>query len=369
MSTCLPRSCRTPDRVRVFVDEDAAAAWDAAVRTLAEDVSEIASPEMIVNAALAHVPPDAIRVARERYEILRPAIESGLPAHRLTGPRRRTHGKWLLAYRRAQVEGGVGLVGLCPRYHRQGNRGTRLSSEVVACMAEVAETVYETPENRSGRYAYGCLVDLCRARELPSPSYMTFMRYLKTRDVGHQIAGRKGRKEAAAEAPPYGANDPALIGQGPMDVVHVDHTQGDVLLVTTLGTERFVERPYITLVYCPWSYCVVGYDLSFDPPATSGVFVALRDMFSRQKRFPNRVVVDRGGEFGAIAFEELAAACEFDPVRRPPGMPRFRVADRTDVRHAEQPASPQSRGEYAASSQSPSDVPGGGSVGEGALDI
>ena len=312
-----------PDRVRVFVDANAAAAWQAASESLAEEVADIASPEAVINAALAQFPPEALKVARERYETIRPAIERGLPASRLTGPRRRTHGKWLLAYRKAQAEGGVGLVGLCPRFHLQGNRGTRFSEPVLTCMEEVAETVYETPENRTGRYAYGCLVDLCRGRQAVPPSYTAFMRFLTARDMDRQIARRRGRKEAAAEAPAYGSRDPAVVGQGPMDVIHVDHTQCDVLLVSTIGAECFVERPYITLAFCPWSCCVVGYDLSFDPPATSGVFMTLRDMFERQKRLPNRVVVDRGAEFGAIAFEELAAACEFDPVRRPPGRPKF----------------------------------------------
>ena len=108
-----------------------------------------------------------------------------------------------------------------------------------------------------------------------------------------------------------------------MDVVHIDHTPCDLLVVTTIGGERFVDRPYITLAICAWSCCVVGYDLSFDPPAVPGLFTALRDMLQRQKRMPNRVVVDRGGEFGSLAFEELAAACEFDPVRRPPERPKF----------------------------------------------
>ena len=312
-----------PDRVRVFVDEDAAAAWRAASESLAEDTAHIASPETIINAALAQFPPDAIRVARERYEILRPAIESGVPAHRLTGRRRRTRAKWLLAYRRAQAEGGVGLVGLCPRYHRQGNRGTRLSEQTRASMEEIAETVYETAENRTGRYAYGRLVDLCRSREVPPPSYMTFMRYLKTRDEDRQLARRKGRKEAAAQAPAYGPRDPSVLGQGPLDVIYVDHTQCDVLMWMMYGTEWFVERPNLTLATCGWSSCAVGYDLSFDPPATSGLFMAIRDVLRRHKRRPNRVVVDRAGEFGSIAFEELAAAAEFDPVRRPPGKPKF----------------------------------------------
>ena len=41
-------------------------------------------------------------------------------------------------------------------------------------------------------------------------------RFLKNRDPGRQFARRRGRKETAAEAPPYGSRNPALIGQGPI---------------------------------------------------------------------------------------------------------------------------------------------------------
>ena len=40
-------------------------------------------------------------------------------------------------------------------------------------------------------------------------------RSLKNR-AGRQFARRRGRKETAAEVPPYGSRDPALIGQGPI---------------------------------------------------------------------------------------------------------------------------------------------------------
>ena len=46
-----------PDRVRVFVDQDAAAAWQAASESLAQEAAYIASPETIINAALAQFPP------------------------------------------------------------------------------------------------------------------------------------------------------------------------------------------------------------------------------------------------------------------------------------------------------------------------
>ena len=34
-------------------------------------------------------------------------------------------------------------------------------------------------------------------------------------------------------------------------------------------------------------------------------------------------MVDRGPEFGSVAFEQLCAACEIDKLDRPPGRPKF----------------------------------------------
>ena len=190
-------------------------------------------------------------------------------------------------------------------------------------MDVVAEDEYETERNVTAKAAHAVLMDRCLAEGTPFPSYPTFLRFLNLRRRDRSVARRRGRKEAAAQAPAAGPRDPAVVGQAPMDTVHIDHTRLDVLIRYGPGDDEVLERPWLTLVLCAWSRCVVGYDLSFDAPSTHGLFTALRDTFDRQERMPNRVVVDRGPEFGSVAFDQLCAACGVVKVERPPGRPRF----------------------------------------------
>ena len=311
------------DRVHVFESAPAARLWRAGMESVDAVGSGFAPDDVLRRSLLAQYPERALQTALERYRVLRPDIEAGLPAEHLTGPRRGTRRNWLTAYRRAQRECGVGLVGLCPKWHLAGNRTARFPTETLTLMDAVAEDEYETERNVTAKAAHAVLMDRCLAAGVPFPSYPTFLRFLKSRRRDRSIARRRGRKEAAAQAPPTGPRDPAVVGQAPMDTVHIDHTRLDVLIRYGPGADEVFERPWLTLVLCAWSRCVVGYDLSFDAPSIHGLFTALRDTFDRQGRMPNRVVVDRGPEFGSVAFDQLCAASGVLKVERPPGRPRF----------------------------------------------
>lgn len=312
-----------PDRVHVFESAAAARLWQAGMDSVDASGSGFAPDEVLRRSLLAQYPERALQIALERYRVLRPDIEARLPALRLSGPKRATRMNWLKSYRRAQRECGVGLVGLCPKWHLAGNRTLRFPAETLALMDAVAEDEYETERNVTAKAAHAVLMDRCLAAATPFPSYPTFLRYLKSRKRDRSVARRRGRKEAAAQAPAAGPRDPAVVGQAPMDTVHIDHTRLDILIRYGPSHDEVLERPWLTLVLCSWSRCVVGYDLSFDAPSIHGLFTALRDTFDRQGRMPNRVVVDRGPEFGSVAFDQLCAACDVLKVERPPGRPRF----------------------------------------------
>ena len=309
------------DRVRVFTDASAGAAWSAAVASVSDDREGAA--DIVARAIVAEYPPAALTVALDRYRVLRSVIEQGLPAHRLTGPRRETQRRWLLSYRKAQRESGIGLVGLCPKSHRRGNFKPRFPDGTYEVIAKVIADEYENPRNLTKRQAHMLAVDACSERGLPCVSYARFLDFLSRRDQERSIARRRGAKAAAAAAPAFGPRDPGVHGQGPLDVVHIDHTKLDVLVRVGPDLAAAPERLWLTVAICAWSRCIVGYDLGFDAPAVAGLFTTSRDLFARHGRMPNRIVVDRGPEFGSTAFEQLCAACGIDHVRRPPGRPKF----------------------------------------------
>ena len=310
-----------PDRVRVFADEAAATVWSAAVASVADD--HRSASDTLAQAVLAKYPLEALTAAHDRYLEILPAIKGGLPERTFTGPRRYTLRRWLAAYRQAEREAGVGLVGLCPKDHLRGNSTRRFPPETYEVLEEVVAKEYENKRNVTAKLAHAHLVKRCAERAVPCVSYDTFLTFLKRRDPAKAVAARKGRKAAAAAAPAFGARDPSVVGQGPLDVVHLDHTLLDVFVRVGPETDAVPERLWLTVALCSWSRCVVGYDLSFDAPAVAGLFTTLRDLFDRHGRMPNRIVVDRGPEFGSVAFDRLCAACEIDKLERPPGRPKF----------------------------------------------
>ena len=101
------------DQLQVFVDASAAAAWSAAVASVGDGLPGAA--DVLARSALARYPPEAQVVALERYQAIRSAIENDLPTRTFTGPGAFSRQRWLMAYRKARREGGVGLVGLCPK--------------------------------------------------------------------------------------------------------------------------------------------------------------------------------------------------------------------------------------------------------------
>ena len=308
------------DRVRVFVDASAAAVWSAAIASVPEIHQSAA--DVLARARLKEYSPEALAVAAERYMAIRPAVEDRQPSRFFKGPGCYTSRRRLLDYRKAEREGGLGLVALCPKVHLRGNSKPRFPPETYEILHDVAVKEYENATNVTAKIAYGKAADRCADEGVPCPSYSTFLKLIKKREAHPATAGRKGMKAAAAAAPAFGPRDPSVQGQGPMDIVHIDHTELDVLVRVGPGTDASKERLWLTLAICTWSRCIVGYDLSFDPPAVAGLFTAYRDLLDRQGRIPNRTVVDRGPEFGSVAFDLLCAAGAIDNARRPAARPK-----------------------------------------------
>ena len=310
-----------PDRIRVFLDQAAAAAWSAALASV--DRSEGSAAQTLARATLAKYPPESWSVALERYRTIQHAIEAALPTRALVGPGSHSRRRWLSDFRRAKREGGVGLVGLCPKTHQQGNFLPRFPSETYEILEKVAAEEYDTNKNATVQVVHATALDRCADAGVPCVSYDSFRKFLKRRDPAVTVARRKGRKAAAAAAPAFGPRDPAVAGQGPLDVVHIDHTLLDVFVQVGPDPDGVPQRLWLTVAICAWSRSILGYDLSFDAPAVGGLLTTMRDLFRRHERIPNRVVVDRGPEFGSRAFEELCAACEINKLDRPSGRPKF----------------------------------------------
>ena len=106
-------------------------------------------------------------------------------------------------------------MGLCPKFHLQGNPGSRVHPRTEELMEEVASTEYDTATNLTGRAAHALLMGRCQEEAVPSVSYNTWMRHLAGRDNGKTTRKRKGRKQSESEAPARRPTGPDVHGQAP----------------------------------------------------------------------------------------------------------------------------------------------------------
>ena len=148
-------------------------------------------------------------------------------------------------------------------------------------------------------------------------SERTFYRQLTSRRGTLQTTKRHGARAAYAETPWYWVLTPTTPRHGdrPWEIVHLDHTQLDLELVSQHGTR--LGRPWVTFAVDAYSRPILGLYLSFDPPAYRACMMVLRACVRRHQRLPQSIVVDGGPECHSVYFESLLARYYYTKKTRP----------------------------------------------------
>ncbi|MEQ5844265.1 Mu transposase C-terminal domain-containing protein (plasmid) [Paraburkholderia acidicola] len=165
----------------------------------------------------------------------------------------------------------------------------------------------------------------CAAAGVTPPSRSSVLR----RWAAHREA--EGSKQASNPVPAPGN----FIVRNPLDVVQVDHTQADLLVVDSLS-RRPIGRPWLSLAIDIATRCVVGFYVSMDRPGAATVALLLTrvalpkaawlDKLGIQLEWPMRGVprvlhLDNAAEFKSRALRsgctEYGIELMYRPVRRP----------------------------------------------------
>jgi putative transposase len=108
--------------------------------------------------------------------------------------------------------------------------------------------------------------------QLPAPNYHTLVRRLAAVDARLAMTKREGAKAARDKFGPVGASN--LRPQRPMEVVQIDHTPVDVILVDQ--EQRLpIGRPWLTLAIDVASRSIAGFSVSLENPSSRSVSLAL----------------------------------------------------------------------------------------------
>jgi putative transposase len=138
-----------------------------------------------------------------------------------------------------------------------------------------------------------------------------------------------GSKSRSANEPHPGE----YLSEGFLDLVQMDHTRGDVILVDSVYREQ-LGRPWLTLLIDIWTRCILGWYVSFGDPSIyrCGRAVAnallpkepLLRHFGLELDYPvygffKRLHADQAKPHRAIAFRAACASYGIDPDVRDPG--------------------------------------------------
>lgn len=170
--------------------------------------------------------------------------------------------------KRFQATGTVsGLI----RPIRSDAGSQKLNERLERLMDAVIVKHYLKREAKSIRGCFRQLQQLCRRLKLDAPHYNTFRGRVNRIAPEVAAARRKGPKGALPFAPIEG-NFPGA--DTPLDVIQIDHTRVDVILVDDIHRIP-IGRPWITVAIDVYSRMVVGWYVSFNTPGTLGTGICV----------------------------------------------------------------------------------------------
>jgi putative transposase len=255
-------------------------------------------------------------LAFERFELLRPALEEGVPLARVARDRGialRTAQRWAGQYRR---DGLAGLV-------RKGrsDRGKRHLSDT---LRQAIEGLALKKPSLSAASIQRRAVILAERLGEPPPTYRIVYALIRDLDPALVTLAHEGTK-AYADAFDLIHRHEAT---GPNAVWQADHTELDIVLKDGRGRP---EKPWLTVILDDYSRAVAGYALFLGSPSAIQTALALRQAIWRKGRsgwqvcgIPGVLYSDHGSDFTSRHLEQVAADLKIRLVNSGVGRPRGR---------------------------------------------
>nr|WP_256983510.1 Mu transposase C-terminal domain-containing protein [Caballeronia sordidicola] len=160
-----------------------------------------------------------------------------------------------------------------------------------------------------------------------------------TTPPGRNLVARRwaAHREAEGMEHPIKSAPGNFVVKNPMDVVQVDHTQADVLVVDPLS-RRPIGRPWLSLAIDVATRCVVGFHVGMERPGAATVALLLTrvaqpkrawlDKLGLEVEWPMRGVpkvlhLDNAAEFKSRALRTGCSEYGIELMYRPVGRPHF----------------------------------------------
>ena len=220
---------------------------------------------------LSLIPEAAWREAQRRAEVIRPLVERGSRPRHLVQAAAATLGlskRQTYTLLRLCREAGGAVTALVPGTSSGGRNKPRVPPASEAALARAIHEVFLTPQKPTPARIAREVIGRCKADKVPAQSASTVRRRLKALP----LADRRRRGEEHPEIKPVHGHAPP--SRHPLDLVQVDHTPVDLILVDPLDREP-VGRPWLTVAIDAYSRCIAGFYVTLEAPSATSVGLCL----------------------------------------------------------------------------------------------
>ena len=199
-------------------------------------------------------------------------------------------------------------------------------------IADGIREVYLSKQRPSITALHRTIAIECFNAKVPIPSYTAVRSRVSSLNVQDVVRAREGARAASAR---FGLLKPAPKVTAPLELVQIDHTLVDIIIVDELE-RRPIGRPWITLAIDVATRVVLGFYLSLRTPSASSVAMTISQAVLRKEPYlaarhveaawpvhglPRTLHLDNAKEFRSRA---LIRGCEQHGIRivhRPPMTP------------------------------------------------
>jgi putative transposase len=266
---------------------------------------------------LTALSPDERTRALQRYQILQPCLEHGIPLSQMArhhGIPRRTLYDWLAQYRRH------GLAGLTRRGRSDRGHHRGLRPE----LKELIEGLALRKPPPTVALVHRHVQEVALHNGWPIPNYQRVYRVVKQLDRALVTLAHDGSKAYRIKYDLLCRHE----AEKPNELWQADHTLLDIWVRDGSGP---LVRPWLTVIMDDYSRAIAGFRISFEAPSSMQTALTLRQAMWRKSLpqwkimgIPATFYSDNGSDFTSEHLEQVSIDLKMSLVFSEPDMPRGR---------------------------------------------
>ncbi|MGE4294339.1 MAG: Mu transposase C-terminal domain-containing protein [Campylobacterales bacterium] len=275
--------------------------------------------------------------ANRRLRIIRPLIEGNptLEEIDIIASEHNLHRTTLYRWRQRYLASGL-LESLLPHHSDKGGKGgVRVREEQELLIQKAIEELYLSRQKMTVSRVHKELVTWCRNAGIEPPHQNTLRNRIAALSAKKAMKAREGVR--AADRRYRNADGMFPEGNWPLDVVQIDHTKMDIMLVDEKYRQP-IGRPYLTLAIDVYSRMVAGFFVSLDEPGYFSVAQCLSQAVLPKEKFlrdlgvegewnlwglPRAIHMDNAAEFRGLELQRVCEQYGIGIAWRPVARPQF----------------------------------------------